>query len=289
MTGQPPPPPSGGQPPEHGQQPPPGYGQQPAPGFGPPPGYGQQPPPGFGPPPGYGHPTHGRPGGGVSSFAFAPEKLRTADYVIAGGTLLFLILSFFTWYDLSDDEFFGVDFTVSGWTGSGNVKTAFFLFLLAAVWSALPALYDVELGFPRSWITVGLAALGVLLTLFAWFDTFDFEFSIWALLGLLTAVAILVGAVLSLLPELRNRPAPAGGPAGAGQWADQPGPQHGQQGRPGPLHAQGTQAEGTRGQPPPQQYAPPPAPPGHAPPRTGPPAQGGSTSAGHGPEGPAGG
>jgi hypothetical protein len=261
MTGQPPPPPSGG----------------------PPPGYGQQPPPGYGPP------AHGFPGRGVSSVAFAPEKLKTADYVIAGGTLLFLILSFFTWYDLSDDEFFGVGFAVSGWTGSGGVKTAFFLFVLAAVWSALPAFYDVDLGFPRSWITVGLAALGVLLALFAWFDTFDFEFSLWALLGLLTAVAILVGAVLSLLPELRDRPAPSGGPAGAGQWADQSGPQYGQQGPPGPPHAQGAQAEGTRGRPPPQQYAPPPAPPGHAPPPTGPPAQGGATSAGHGPEGPVGG
>jgi hypothetical protein len=204
-----------------------------------------------------------------------------ADYVIAGGTLLFLILSFFTWYDFSDDEFFGVDFNVSGWNGSGNVRIAFVLFLLAATWSALPAFYDAKVGFPRSWITVGLAALGFLLTLFAWFDTFDFEFSVWALLGLLSAAAILVFAVLSLLPELRNRPAVAGGVAGVAHWANQPAPQYGQ---PGSSHDQGA-----HGQPPPQQYAPPPAPPGHAPPPTGPPASGGAASAGRGPDGPTGG
>ena len=48
------------------------------------------------------------------------------------------------------------------------------------------------------------------------------DFSIWALLGMLTATAILVFAVLALLPELRDRPALPGGPANAAQWADQP-------------------------------------------------------------------
>ena len=60
------------------------------------------------------------------------------------------------------------------------MKTAFFLFLLATVWALLPAFTDLKLGFPRSWITVGLAALGFLLTLFAWIDTFDVDFSVWA-------------------------------------------------------------------------------------------------------------
>ena len=64
------------------------------------------------------------------------------------------------------------------------MKTAFFLFLLATVWALLPAFTDLKLGFPRSWITVGLAALGFVLTLFAWIDTFDVDFSVWALLGM---------------------------------------------------------------------------------------------------------
>ena len=82
------------------------------------------------------------------------------------------------------------------------------------MWALLPAFTDLKLGFPRSWVTVGLAALGFVLTLFAWIDTFDVDFSIWALLGMLTATAILVFAVLALLPELRNRPALPGGLAG---------------------------------------------------------------------------
>ena len=219
-----------------------------------------------------------------------------ADYVIAGGTLLYLILSFFPWFQFGDD-FFG--FSLSGWD-SGNVKFAFVLFLLATVWTLLPAFVDLKLGFPRSWITVGLAALGFVLTLFAWLDTFDVDFSIWALLGMLTATAILVFAVLALLPELRNRPALPGGLASAAQWANQPAPNLGQQyGQPGPGqpgaqpgHAQpGHPAPPYGQQPPQQQYAPPPPPPSgppssYGPPSGGTPPSGGSTASGEGPSGP---
>jgi hypothetical protein len=195
--------------------PPPAYAQQP-------PSYGQPPqPPGQNP---FGHPQG--TGGGV---AFDAKKLTMAAYVIAGLTVLYLILSFFTWYDLGSEEFFGVDFNVSGWAGSGSVKTAFFLFLLATVWALLPAVTDLKLGFPRSWVTVGLAALGFVLTLVAWIDTFKWNFSIWALLGMITATAILLFAVLTLLPELRNRPALPGGLANAAQWANRPAPTGGQQ------------------------------------------------------------
>jgi len=162
------------------------------------------------PPPG-GQPPRGQ---GVS---FDAGRLRIADNAIAGLTLLFLVLSFFTWYDFGD--FFGVDISVSGWT-DGQIKFAFLLFLLATAWALLPAVTHLEVGFPRSLVTVGLAALGFLLTLLAWFDTFDFEFSIFALLGMLTAAAVLAFAVLSLLPELRNRPALPGALSGASQWAN---------------------------------------------------------------------
>ena len=265
---QPPQPPAGGQRPEHGQEPgfgqqppvqPPAYGQQPplrptASSLRPPPGYGQpaaglRPQPGYGQQPGYGSrvtrsrvtgsclrrhirspgsgsrrvrpaPTEARPGT-RRGVVFDAQKLTMASYVIAGGTVLFLILSFFLWF-----QFFGVG--ISGWT-AGNVKTAFVLFLLASVWALLPAFTDAKVGFPRGWVTVGLAALGFLLTLFAWFDTFDFDFSVWALLGVLTAAGILLFAVLALLPELKNRPALPGRLAGAAQWANQPAPEFGQQ------------------------------------------------------------
>ena len=306
-SSQPPQPPLGGQPPQgqppQGHQPPPGYQPPPQPGYGPPPG--QQPPAGYGPPPTPGQNPYGQPAGsGGPSVSFDPKRLTMAGYVIAGLTLLYLILSFFTWYDFGDDEFLGVDLTVSGWSGSGNVKFAFFLFLLASVWALLPAFTDIKVGFPRSWITVGLAALGFVLTLFAWFDTFQdyIEFSIWALLGTLTAAAILVFAVLSLLPELRNRPALPGAVAGAAQWANQPAPGPGQPGQPGPgAYGQpgpaGPPTQQYAPPPPQQQYAPPPAPPAPPaapPPPPGPssygPPSGGSSASGEGtgPDRPAG-
>jgi hypothetical protein len=205
-----------------------------------------------------------------------------ADYVIAGGTLLYLILSFFPWFSFGDD-FFG--FSFSGFE-SGNVKYAFVLFLLATAWALLPAFYDLRLGFPRSWITVALAALGFLLTLFAWFDTFDVDFSIWALLGMLTATAILLFAVLSLLPELRNRPALPGGLAGAAQWANQPAPNFGHQ--QGQQFGQGSNGPPAQpyGQPPQQQYAPPPPAPAGPPSSYGPSAPGGSSASGESPAAP---
>jgi hypothetical protein len=163
------------------------------------------------------------PGAARAGTSFDPSRLRLADYAIAGLTLLFLVLSFFTWYDLGLGDFFGaaLDDTVSGWT-DGQVKFAFFLFLLAAVWAALPAFADVPVAFPRSFVTVGLAAVGFVLTLLVWIDTLDFEFSVFALLGLLTAAAILAFAVLTLLPELRTRSALPGAVAGAAQWANRP-------------------------------------------------------------------
>jgi hypothetical protein len=330
-SSQPPQPPPGGPNPEHGQQPPPGYGQQPPPGYappppsGPPPGYGQQPPPGYGqqpppgygqqPPPGYGPPpaygpppqqqwapqSFGQPQGSGAGASFDRTKLTMASYVIAGLTLLYLIISFFPWYSFGQDLF---GFSLSGWT-SGNVKTAFFLFLLASIWALLPAFTDLKLGFPRSWITVGLAALGFVLTLFAWIDTFNVDFSFWALLGTLVAAAILAFAVLALIPEMRNKSALAGGLTGAAQWANRPGPDFGSPGEPqGPgAFGQPTPPYGPAAQQygqPPQQYAtppPPPPPPAHPGPSgppsaggpSGPPTSGGATASGEGsPERPAG-
>ena len=120
------------------------------------------------------------------------------------------------------------------------VSTAFLLFLLATVWALLPAFVDLRLGFPRAWVTVGLAGLGFVLTLFAWIDSMSVSFQVWPLLGTLTAAAILLFAILSLFPELRNRPALPGGLAGAAQWANQPAPDLGQSGRPAPAPGQPT-------------------------------------------------
>jgi hypothetical protein len=264
-SGQPPQPPHGGPPPGgqpgYGQQPP--YGQ-PAPGQPP---YGQPPqqqqpygqPPQYGQQPGYGAPNpYGPPAGSGAGFSVDFKRLKMADYVIAGGTVVFLILAALPWYDY--DDAFGFSYSFNGFT-SGLVSSAFVLFLLATVWAMLPAFTDFKLGFPRGWVTVGLAALGFLLTLFAWFDTFSVGFSIFPLLAVIVAAAILLFAFLSLLPELRNKPALPGGLSNAAQWANQQAPdlgqQFGQQGQPGP----GQQQHGQPMPPPQQQYGQPMPPP----------------------------
>jgi len=317
----PPQPPMGGQPPQPGQQPPPGYAppppsgpppsgpppgyaQQPPPGSGwpppppgyaqqpPPPGYGQQPPPtGYGPPQPVGQHPFGQPQGAGAGISFDAKKLTLASYVIAGLTVLYLIFALFPWFDFGVN-LPGVDDSISGFSLSGNVTTAFVLFLLATAWALLPAFSNLEMGFPRAWITVGLALLGFLLTLIAWLKTFQNDvrggtnFSIWALLGMLTATAILVFAVLPLLPELRNRPALPGGLANAAQWANRPAPEFGQQpDRPAGPTSPG-QPAAPYGQPPQRQFAPPPPPPAvggaasYGPPPGPPPAPGGSTASG---------
>jgi hypothetical protein len=303
---QPPPggPPAYGQQPPHGQPPPPPgqppygqpqFGQQP--GYGPPPGYGQAPqgPPAYAQPPysqppygqqpygqqPYGQQPYGQPPGTAqapgSGFSFDLKKLKMADYVIAGGALLFFVLALFPWWNYGD-ELFGYSF--SGFD-DGKVSTAFLLFLLAAVWTLLPAFTDLRLGFPRAWVTVGLAGVGFLLTLFAWIDTMSLDFQVWPLLGTITAAAILLFALLTLLPQLRNGPALPGSLAGAAQWANQPAPDFGQPGRP-------AQAGPTYGQPasPPPPPPPPPGGAGHAAggpsPTGGPAAPGGPTAAGEG-------
>jgi hypothetical protein len=255
---QPPPPPDPGQQPPYGQQP--GYGQQPPPP-GPPPGYGQ--PPTYGQQPPAGNP-YGQPAGTGGGVSFDLKKLKMADYVIAGGTLLYLVFAILPWVDFGD--YFGVDIpgdSISGFEFSGMVTFSFLLFLLATVWAALPAVTHLELGFPRGWVTVGLAALGLLLTLIAWIRTLTYGFEIWPLLALITAAAIAVFAFLSLMPELRNRPALPGGLANAAQWANQPAPEFGAGQQPGAGQQGPTYGQQPPSQPgAPQQYAPPPPPPG---------------------------
>jgi hypothetical protein len=206
--------------------------------------------------------------------------------------VLFFVLAFFTWVTLGDD-FFG--FSLRGWDIDG-VTAAFVLFLLATAWAVLPAVVVLKLGFPRSWVTVGIAALGWLLTLFAWLDSLEGGFSVAALLGFLTATAILAVAGLSLIPEIRNRSSLPAGLANAAHWANQPAPDFGQQGarqagypqqegqQPGQQHGhQPSQQPGQQpyGQPQQSQYSPPPPPPprgGPAPPSS----SGGSTASGEG-------
>ena len=272
-----------GQQPQAGQQPhgQPQAGQQP---YAQP--YGQQP---YGQPYG-GAPGFGAPSGAGSGFSVDLKKLKVADYVIAAGTALFFVLALFPWWSYGDNLF---GYSLSGFD-DGTVSTAFLFFLLTTVWTLLPAFLDLRLGFARGWITVGLAGLGFVLTFFAWVESLSVSFQVWPLLGMLTAAAILLFAILSLVPQLKQRPNVPARLAGAAQWANQPAPEFGQPGR-----YAGAQTPPTYGQPAPPP-PPPPAPgapgypagpagpghagPGHAGPAApgGPVAPGGSTASGEG-------
>ncbi|MGY1916055.1 hypothetical protein [Blastococcus sp. SYSU DS0973] len=221
-------------PPQYGQQyPQPPYGQPPygLPGYGP--AYGQppygrpaygppygQPPygaPGYGPPYGVpGHPGGRRPGGGAE-FSFDPKRLTWSDWAVAGGTLLFLIVGLLPWWRFGDATF-GVSF--SG-LEDGMVRSAFVLLLLATTWAVLPAFVRMTVTFPRAGLTVAMAGLALVLTLFAWLDTLRYAFSFWALLGFLTAAGITTVAALALRREMRDRPARPSAPPGGGYWPAQ--------------------------------------------------------------------
>ncbi|CCG05042.1 hypothetical protein [Blastococcus saxobsidens] len=293
--GQPPygPPPYGQ--PAYGQPP---YGQQPfpQPGYGHP-GYGQPPygPPQYGQPP-YGQPPYGqapygqapfgppgypggRPAGGGAEFSVDLKRLTRDDYVVAGGTVLFLLFGLLPWWRFGDATF-GVTF--SGFD-DGMVVSAFVLFLLAAGWALLPGFVRTSLTFPRSSVTVTLAGLGLVLTLFAWLDTLRYAFSFWALLAFLTAVAITVVPALALRRELRDRPARPAPPQPGAYW---PAPGQPHPPGPGPLPPQAHPGQpgpagGQHGYPPPWQAPPPP--PERERDRPGDPAgPGGSTASGEG-------
>jgi hypothetical protein len=167
------------------------------------------------------------PPGGRS---FDPRSLRSTDYAVAGGTLLYLVTALLPWVDVAaylGIDLPGVDTTVSGFAFSGLIWLGFLLLLLAAGWAVLPAFADVPIGFPRGTVTVGLAALAFVLTLVAWTRSLGYGFEVWALIGLLTAAGITLLASLALLRELRA--APPGPPEGAtapegppGTWSARP-------------------------------------------------------------------
>ncbi|RBY89910.1 hypothetical protein [Blastococcus sp. TF02A-26] len=222
--------------------------------------YGQQPPAGqpYGQQPGPGHNPYTQPAGSGGSVSFDVKRLKMADYAVAAGAILFLVFAIIPWY--SEDFGFGASVSVNGFD-LGTITTAFILFLLAGAWALLPAVTDVKLPFPRSLVTVGLAGLGLLLTLIGWIDSFDLpDFSFFALLTFLTAVAITAFAVLRLLPELKNRPGLPGGIANAAQWANQQAPGFGSHPQ-APHQPYGQQQYGAPQQP----SSPPPAPPGSGP------------------------
>ncbi|HYO36588.1 MAG TPA: hypothetical protein VER97_10955 [Geodermatophilus sp.] len=261
----------------------PAYGQPP---YGQPYGqapYGQQ---AYGQAPSSGQPPQGQAPHGQTprpaGAGFDLKRLGLGDVVAAAGALLYLVLAILPWIDF-DEVYFSGDYDVNGFSFSALVTLSFVLLLAAAVWALLPAVTELRLGFPRSWVTVGLAGLALLFTLIAWVQALGYEFSVVGLLALLVTAAVVAFAVLRLLSELRTRPA---GPGPYGQqvpYGQQPpyGQQatYGQQSPYGqqPPYGQPDQPSGRPFAQPDQQHGRPAAPPVPDPDRPG-----GSSASGQG-------
>lgn len=309
-SSQPPQQPGGFGQPSPGQQP--GYGQQPAgsspygqPQQPPQPAYGQQPPaaPQYGQPqqPAYGQqPTFAGQGGGSGSFD--PKKVSLFEWLLGGLWLLFTLFMILPWFGFDAEED-GIDASINGFSdgidifgqtveaGYSNFMPilAWLLFLAAAVWAIVSTFLKVKLPVPRHFITVALAALGMLLMLITWIQVLtldgDAPFSFVAFLAFLTAVAITAVAVLLFLPELKKFQAArkaggghsgsAAGFGGGQQYGQQAPQQYGQPQAPQQQYGQpqAPQAPQQYGQPQPPQapqqqygqpqqpYSPPPPPP----------------------------
>ncbi len=194
-----------GQQPGYGAHPPQPYGQPPwgwpGPGAAP---YGQQPP--WGQPYGQQPPAQqpwAPPSRSGPQVGLDRRRLGRGDWLVALCAVAFVLFAALPWFTF--DFGFGFSESINGFDFA-LVTTAAVLLVLAAVWSLLPAVVDLDLPFPRGFVTVGLTSLALLLTLVEWLSTFEGGFSPFALLTFLTAAAAVVVAVLTLLRQPHSRP-----------------------------------------------------------------------------------
>ena len=133
-----------------------------------------------------------------------PSRARRGtrrDVAVAGGALLYLLLGLLPWAPVTYDVLGRI--SASGYGFSFLVPVAAVLLVAAAAWTLAPALGAPPVGFPRSTVTLGLAALAVLLTLVTWLRSTDYGVEPVPLLALLVAVAVAAAAARSLRAEWR--------------------------------------------------------------------------------------
>ena len=130
------------------------------------------------------------------------------DLAVAGGALLYVLLGFLPWASVTYDVLGRI--SASGYGLSHLVPGAAVLLLAAAAWVLAPALGAPPVGFPRSTVTLGLAALAVLLTLVTWLRSTDYGVEPVPLVALLLTVAVAASAARSLPSEWRAaQPSPS--------------------------------------------------------------------------------
>ncbi|MCZ2823696.1 MULTISPECIES: hypothetical protein [unclassified Modestobacter] len=167
------------------------------------------------PPAGPQQPGGPLPGAPAAGPGFDRSRLGTADVLVAGGALLYVLVGFLPWASV-DFDFVG-RITASGYEYSGLVVLGALLLLAAGAWAVLPAVRQDRVGPLRAAPTVVLAALALLCTLIAWLRSADYGFQLPALLGVLLAAAVTVLAALSLLPGLRDASVLRSGPVDRGE------------------------------------------------------------------------
>ena len=127
------------------------------------------------------------------------KKLNTGAQVILGAGVLFLIFSFFNWYEVKHTSY-----GESMWHGVGFI--AGLLLIAVLVWEGLKlANVNVQLGISSTMIT---AALSVLLLLFTVIRVLSkpgggladsiISRTIWLWIGLILAIVIVAGAWLNM-------------------------------------------------------------------------------------------
>lgn len=134
----------------------------------------------------------------------AARRWDRRDLVVAVGALLYLLLGFLPWASVTYEVLGRI--RASGYGFSFLVPVAAALLVAAAGWALAPALGAPPVGFPRSAVTLGLAALAVLLTLVTWLRSTDYGFEPVPLLALLLTGAVAAAAARSLLQEWRVAP-----------------------------------------------------------------------------------
>lgn len=171
------------------------YAAPPAPGYSAPPpdatsGYGTPPPAASG----YSAPPAGAVGGSrpvsKSTTSFDPKSLSTAQWLVIGGAVAYLIALILPWWSLDAGSF---SVSISGFD-NGLLVFAWILFLAAAALVLLPSFgVSLKLPVPVGLVVLGLTGLGLLFTVIRFFNLLG-ESSIGKFVGLLAAIAAVAGA-----------------------------------------------------------------------------------------------
>jgi hypothetical protein len=145
------------------------------------------------------------------------SKLSHGVKIVLGGSIAFLVASFFNWQQV---EFAGIaSVGVSMWHGVGVI--AGLLAIAIIVWEGLRlANMKIEIGLTPSMVTAALAVLLVFFTVLKFLIDNEFR-TFWAWLGLALSIAIVVGAWLNMqdtgesISDLKNSMAAAASGAAA--------------------------------------------------------------------------